>query len=171
MRSMVPELAGGGGQPQRGNAPPRRKPVPQPKSKALTVRKWKALNLTDARTDIDDDEVAWLENAMILGKGSIQILNGPGASVATIVAGSANGFGFTLNGSPILISVNTDGSISQVTTGGVITVVAPAGTVTALCEATMFQGGRVLFVDPTKGYHTWDGATFTTIDAARLGTS
>ena len=106
--------------------PPPRPPSP-PKTSTRQFRAWKGLNITDARVAIDDDEVSWLENAILIGKGAIQILHGPGPAVATLAQGIASLWGVTLNASPVLIAVGTDGSLTQVSPGGVSTVMAAAG--------------------------------------------
>ena len=147
-----------------------KKPTP-PKSKTQQWRAWKNLNLTDARVAIDDEELAWLENAMLVGKGAIQILPGPGDSIATVAAGPVTIWGFTLGTTPVLITVNSDGSMSQITTGGVVTAVCAAGIVTTSASLAIWRNSPILIGDPTKGYFSWDGTTFTVIDATKVCTS
>ncbi len=161
MRAASPGLVGGG--------PARTRTPRPPKAKTYQYRKFRGVNLTDARVAIDDDEFAWLENAMTIGNGAIQILNAVGASVATIAAGIASLWGFTLSGNPVMITINTDGSISQVMPGGVVTAVAGAGSVTTACVVSIWQASPILFLDPTKGYAKWDGTTYTVIDATKTG--
>src|SRR5438445_12470868 len=134
-------------------------------------RKWRGANLTDARTSIDDTEFAWLENAVTLRDGQIQIVAKQGASVATLSQGIASLWGLTLNGAPVMIAVGSDGSLTQVTPGGVTTVIAGAGTVTTLAHIAIFRTSPVLTVDPTFGYFSWDGTTFTTISTTLIGTA
>jgi hypothetical protein len=148
----------------------RRQP-PASKRKTAEFRRWTTVNLTDARTDIEDTELFWLENGISIGKGVIQILNGPGAPVATLAQGVSTLWGFVLNGSPVMIAVGPDGSLTQVTPGGVTTVIAGAGIVTPLAHLTMWQGTTILILDPTLGYFSWNGTTFTVIDATRVGES
>ena len=149
-----------------------RKPAPKSKAKTLQLRKWRGLNLTDARTGIDDDELAWNENAITIGNGYIQILPAVGTAIATVAAGIASMFGITLNGNAYTLTVNSDGSMTQVSIpGGVSTVVCVAGTVTTSAHVTMYQSVRALIVDPTKGYFSWDGTTFAVIDATKTGQS
>lgn len=153
--------------------PPRQQAArgaPQPKAKTFQYRQWSRLNLTDARVSIEDDELAWLENAILVGKGSIQVLNAPGASVATISQGIRAFYGFTLNGTPLFITINQDGSVSQVTPSGTVTVVAAAGTMSGDAHCKIWQGTRILILDPANGYFSWDGATFTVISAGQTGT-
>jgi hypothetical protein len=163
MRLAAPALVGS------GNGAKRRPPAP--KRKTVQFRKWKGANLTDARTAIGDDEFSWCENALTIGDGAIQILPGPGPTIATLTQGVASLWGLTLNGSPVMIAINRDGSISQITPGGNTTVVAGSGTVTPSARVTIWQGSPILIVDPTFGYFSWDGTTFTLIDATRVGTA
>jgi len=145
-----------------------RQPRP-PKARTYQFRTWKTLNLTDARASIEDSELSWCENALPIGNGAIQILNGPGASIATIAQGIASLWGVPFSSGGVFVSINSDGSISKITTGGVVTVVAAAGTVTTAARLSMWQGSTALIIDPTKGYFSYDGTTFTTISASQKG--
>jgi hypothetical protein len=149
-----------------------RKRPPAPKRKIKEYRKWATVNLTDARTDLEDQELFWLENGIPIGKGSIQWLPGPGAAIATLAQGIATQWGFTLNGTPIVIAVGQDGSLTQVTVpGGVKTVISGAGAVSTLAHLAIWQGTTILIIDPTTGYSSWNGVTYTVIDATRVGES
>jgi hypothetical protein len=150
-----------------------RRPPPQNKRQTAEFRRWTGINLTDARTDIEDTELFWLENGISIGKGVIQILNGPGDAIATLSQGIASMFGFTLNGVAIVMVVGSDGSLTQVTVpGGVQTVIGGgAGTVSTSARMTIWQGTTILIEDPTFGYSSWDGTTYTVIDATMVGTS
>lgn len=151
--------------------PRRRREPRRVKAQTSQYRKFRGVNQTDARAAIEDDELAWLENAMTIGNGAIQIVPAAGDDIATIAAGVVTLWGFVLNGSPVVITINSDGSITQVSIpGGVTTEVAPAGTVTTEAHATIWRDSEVLLVDPTEGYFKWDGTTFTTVDTGRLGT-
>lgn len=158
--------------PRGRSAPPKGRAKPQ----TVQIRNFKGVNLTDARVAIGDDELAWSENAMTIGAGAIQILPAQGATIATIAAGVASIWGFTLTisavATPVLISVNNDGSMSQIKTDGTVTAVAPAGSVTTAAALTIWRDGPILIVDPTYGYMSWTGAgVFSTIDATKTGTS
>jgi len=142
------------------------------KPETVQFRRWKGLNLEDSRVAIDDEELAWLENALIIGRGSIQILPAPGPSIATIPQGAATLWGLVLNGTPVVLTVNADGSMTQVAIpGGATTVVCGAGTVTTAAHVTIWQGSPALVIDPTQGYFSWDGTTFTTISTGVRGQS
>src|SRR5438034_3731398 len=143
--------------------------------RSVQFRRWKGVNRTDDRTSISDEEFAWLENAITVGDGAVQLLPKQGASIATITPGIATLWGVTLSlggvATPLLIVVGTDGSLKQVKTDGTTTVIAAAGTVTTSAHVTIFRTSPVLIVDPTKGYFSWDGTTFTVIDATKVGVS
>lgn len=140
-----------------------------PKLNDAQFRKWRGANLTDARAAIGDDELAWLENAVTVGDGAIQIVPKQGASVATLSQGVSSLWGLSLNGAPTLIAVGADGSLTQITPGGVVTVIAGAGTVSSLAHVAIWRSSPVLIIDPTFGYFSWDGTTFTTISAGTVG--
>src|SRR5438445_376999 len=130
-----------------------RQPRP-PKARTYQFRTWKTLNLTDARASIEDSELSWCENALPIGNGAIQILNGPGASIATIAQGIASLWGVPFSSGGVFVSINSDGSISTITTAA---------------RLSMWQGSTALIIDPTKGYFSYDGTTFTTISASQKG--
>jgi len=134
-------------------------------------REWKGVNLTDARVAIEDTELHWLENAVTVGRGAIQILPHEGPAVASVPAGIATLWGVALDGLPVMIAICVDGSIAQVTPAGVVTAVAPAGSVSILAHVTIWQGSPVLFIDPVHGYSSWNGTTYTVIDATLVGAS
>lgn len=140
-----------------------------PAAQTVEWEKFKGLNLTDARTAIGDDEFSWIENAITVGDGQIQIVPGPGDPVATIDAGIVTLWGLVLDGVPLFITINGDGSIDQVTPGGVVTSVAGPGTVSGAAHVTIWRDAPVLIVDPLTGYFKWDGTTFSVIDPAITG--
>lgn len=145
---------------------------PRPsKERTREFRNWRGMNVTDSRTAIDDDELAWMENALTIGKGAIQILLGPAASVATIAGGVAELFGCILNGTSVLIAVSGNGSVHQVTPGGVVTQLAGPGTLSGGHgpHMTVWRGARVLIIDPNNGYFSWDGNAWTVISNTRTG--
>jgi hypothetical protein len=143
-------------------------PAP-PKPITKEWRKWEGVNVRDSRTAIGDTEFAWLENAITIGAGAIQILPKEGASVATLSQGIASLWGFVLQGLPVMMAVGLDGSLTQVSPFGTVVVAAAAGTLSTSATLTIWQGGPLLIIDPTKGYFSWDGTTFTVLDATQKG--
>src|SRR6185503_17499489 len=93
-------------QPGQQKAPP-----PPPKSETRQWREWRGVNVTDSRTAIEDTELAWLENALSVGKGALQILPRQGDTQATIDNGIATMWGVSLNGNATLVCICMDGSI------------------------------------------------------------
>lgn len=147
--------------------------IQENENQTVQYREFKGANLTDVRTGIEDGEWAWLENGMPVGKGNLKLVPGPGATITNAaLTGIFNIWGFTLNGVPVLIAIKSDGSVAQVNLNtNAVTVVAAAGSVTTSVRLTIWQSTTILFIDPTKGYLSWDGATFATIDAARKGSA
>lgn len=152
---------------------------PQP----FTVREWTDLNLTESRLSIEDGELAFLENGMLLGKHIISVpLYGGDAgaslnpnSVVKESYGCSLTYGIYTAPHPVAIVVFEDGSaymrdyfIDQ----PVDILVAAAGTFGASPKGTaikIWQDGPVLFQDDAAGYCKWDGALFSTIDSNKLG--
>jgi len=153
----------------RRNGQGRQKPANDATTKQF--RKFKGMNVVDSRVAIEDDEFAWLENAMTIGNGAIQILNHQGSAIATFTQGVARLFRMVLNGSPYLIVVGNDGSMTQLTPGGVQVTICGAGVVSTSVTVAMWQGTTLLILDPTFGYFSWDGTTFQTIDITVLGSA
>lgn len=140
------------------------------KTRTQQYRRWRGVNQVDSRSAMEDDELFWLENAITVGNGAIQLVPAAGPTIATITNGVTI-WGFTLNGNAVTIVIGSDGAITQVTPGGVTTVVATAGTVTSSARCTIWRATEVLIVDPTMGYSKWDGTTYTTISASKVGTA
>src|SRR5262245_3796509 len=138
--------------------------------KSYQFRDFKGMNVTDARTAIDDTEFFWIENFIPIGKGQLALVPGRGANLTTVAVGIFNIWGFTRSDVPYLYSVNTDGSATEIrVSDGNKTTVAAAGVLTTSARLAIWKDTNILIIDPTKGYFQWDGATLTTIDAARLG--
>jgi hypothetical protein len=136
----------------------------------------RGMNQTAARTALRDDEVWWLENVQPIGPGQLQILPPPAATLATIAAGIATLWGFTIKLAGVetarLISVNNDGSMSAINpTTGAVTTIASAGTVTTQARLVMWQDTPLLIADPTKGYFSWDGTTLLSYPVALTGST
>lgn len=136
----------------------------------------RGVNLTDARVDIDDRELAWCENAVPVGKGALQIIPRQGAAIATIAAGITSQWGFNLNiagtATAIIVTINNDGSATQVNRAtGATTAICAAGNLDTDSDVAIFRNSLILFVGRTKGYKSWDGAAFAVIDASKTGIS
>ena len=131
-------------------------------------------NLTDSRVAIKDTELAWLENYMPIGSGSLRGLRAPGDAIATLAQGISSLWGETISNSPYMYAIGNDGSLTQITPNGMQTVVGGANTVSAQAgdtHMTVWRGTTLLILDPVTGYSSWDGVTYTVIDATQKGTA
>ncbi len=142
----------------------------QKKSYAV-IKQFRGLNTKANRTAIDESEFAWLENAQPIGYGNIKII--PTSEAVTDSSANAVVFANTVTH---LTSVNIglndyvvafmdDGSaqyfnISTDTFGNV----AAAGTFSAAgINTTQWNNERMLILDPSKGYFSWDSNNVVTI--------
>ncbi len=147
-----------------------------------TARGFKRLNLSDTRLSIDDDDLAWLENGMLVGRSvqTVPLYNGPaGAVLNAALIKVSRGFGLTYGANtvphPVTIAVFEDGSAwmrDHYLDGAVDTQIAAVGifgTSPLRTHITIWQDGPVLFLDEKAGYCKWDGTTFTVLDKSKLG--
>lgn len=130
----------------------------------LQFRDFGGVNQTDTRTSIGDDEFAWLENAIPVGKGNLRLVPGSASILATVSAGITSMWGVVMrtgaNTSSLILTVNDDGSMNQIdASSGTNTVIAAAGTVTPRARLTMWKDNPALIIDPTKGYFEWTGTS------------
>lgn len=157
---------------QRRNGQRQRRPSA---SRPITYKDFTGgANLTDSRVAIKDNELAWIENYMPIGSGSLKGLLAPGDTIATLAQGISSLWGEILSNSPYLYAVGNDGSLTQITPGGVVTVVGGANTLTAEAgrtHVTVWRGTTLLILDPSMGYSSWDGTTYIVIDATVVGTA
>lgn len=180
-----------GADPQRAMQE-RRRGAPAPQT--ASVKEWANLNCTESRLSIGDDEIAFLENGMFLGKHiiSVPLYNGPpGASLnpnslvkesygCALTYAPATPAGGTPSAPfpaphPVTIAVFEDGSAymrDHYLDGAVDTLIAPAGTFSASPGGTaikIWQDGPVLILDDKNGYASWDGAKLVGIDSGKKG--
>ena len=138
-------------------------------------RKFRGQNNTDSRVAIEDDEFFWIENAVTVGNGAIQITPAAASALVTPGVAPATIWGFTLTkaGTPtaVLIVVHTDGSMSEVNaTSGATVAIGGAGTVSTAAHLSIFRDGPILIIDQTTGYKQWSGGgVLTVVDAAKTG--
>lgn len=144
--------------------------------KTLQVRGFKGVNLTDARTAIEDTEFWWLENVMPVGGGRLALVPGredPIVTAALMYPSTAapTMFPVILANQPAFVMVASTGRMVHVTVpGGVVTLIAAAGTFTANAHVTVWRDTTVLIIDPAAGYYQWTpGGGLVLIDATRLG--
>lgn len=135
------------------------------------IKQFKGLNTKANRTAIGEDEFSWIENAQPIGFGNVKIL--PYRSTAKDSGNVAVSFANTVTYlSSINIGVNDyvvafqqDGSAQyfNITTKAFGNIAA-AGTFSSTgINVTQWNNERMLILDPSKGYSTWDGNSVITI--------
>ena len=153
-------------------APLTQEELTQNVNKTITWREFGGANLTDARTSLNDQEWAWIENAIPIGRGNVKLVPGVDAlttSGAALPATVSRMYGFVLLGDSVQMVIGADGSIVEVNVEtGVVTSVAAAATVTTAARMTIWEDTHVLIIDST-GYFFWDGTTFVTAGATKTG--
>ncbi|NDG19677.1 MAG: hypothetical protein EB117_15610, partial [Betaproteobacteria bacterium] len=129
------------------------------------IKDFKGINTKSNRTTIDKNEFAWIENAMPIGLGNVKIVptvsNVANLSFSNTVVylASAN-----LNTNDYLIAVEQDGRCEYINlTSNTKGNVAPANTFTTGTQISQWKNERVLFIDPTNGYKTWDGTNLVNV--------
>ncbi len=166
-----------------GRDPRRGRGGETPEPQSVTQRAWRGMNLTDTALSIEDDELAYVENAMYVGKGLQAVPLYAGAAGSALHAGSLikESFGALLTYGantvphPVTIAVFEDGSAwmrDHNLDGALDTQVAVAGTFSASpsrTAMTIWQDGPILIQDDTWGYGSWNGVTLTLIDGTKKG--
>ena len=141
----------------------------QKKSYAV-IKNFKGLNTKANRTAIDEEEFAWIENAMPIGFGNIKIV--PSQSALTSGNTVVN-FGNTvtaltstnINVSNYLLAFESNGRAEFYNlTSSTLGNVASSGTFSGSGITTaQYNNERVLIGDPSKGLYNWDGNTVVSI--------
>jgi hypothetical protein len=147
----------------------------QKKSYAV-IKQFRGLNTKANRTAIDESEFSWIENAQPIGYANIKIIANSNAVVdsganAVVFANTVSHLtnvniglndyvvAFMEDGSAQYFNINTD------TFGNV----AAAGTFSSSgINTTQWNNERMLILDPTKGYFTWDANNVVTIGSVGL---
>ena len=147
----------------------------QKKSYAV-VKQFRGLNTKANRTAIDENEFNWIENAQPIGYANIKII--PNSEIVNDSTGNAVVFSNTVthltnvniglndyvvafmqNGSAQYYNINTD-TFGNVATSGTF---SSSGVMT-----TQWNNERMLILDPTKGYFSWDSNNVVTIGSVGL---
>ncbi len=131
-------------------------------SKFITFTAFKKMNTKVARQNLPETEVAWMENLQPIADNDLQTVPGAGTSISTLSGKTVSrSFPANIGAVDYIIEFNTDGSCIAVNaSGGAQTVVAAAATFSTTPDMTVFASQRILIMDPTKGYATWDGTLF-----------
>ena len=130
----------------------------------LKFQDFKGMNVQASRQALEDGEFSWLENAMPIGKGNLAVV--PTASTAlttnaqipnTITISTT--FSANISGVDYIFGFFNDGSLYavNVTAGFTVTQIASSSTFSSSgVMATQWKNERLLIIDPSKGYFTYD---------------
>jgi len=131
-------------------------------SKFITFTSFKKMNTKVARQNLPETEVSWMENLQPIADNDLLTVPGASASISTLAGKTvARSFPANIGGTDYIIEFNADGSCIAVNaSGGAQTVVAAAATFSTTPDMTVFASARILIMDRTKGYATWDGTLF-----------
>ena len=135
-----------------------------------TIKDFKGLDTKANRTAIKEDEFSWIENAMPIGAGNIKITP-TYTSLGVTFANTVNYlFSASINLVDYLIAFESDGSAQYVNlSNNTIYTLASAGTFSGVSmDISQWKSERVLIIDPTKGYFTWDGTNLIFIGSVGL---
>jgi hypothetical protein len=132
------------------------------KSRFILFDHWKKLNTKVARQNLPENELSWLENLQPIGENVMQAVPGPNTALATVSGKTASRiFYANINNTDYAIFCASDGSITAVNAiTGAQTVIATAGTFSSAPDTTVWSADRLLIMDLTGGYATWDGTLF-----------
>jgi hypothetical protein len=140
------------------------------KKSYFVSKDFKGVNVTNNRTAIGEGEFAWLENTQPIGFGNIRIINAPsnvaGVTFANTVSYMASAniqnteylFAFQEDGSAQFVNIETDtlGNLAVSSTFSNSNV-----------QIVQWKNERILIIDPSNGYKTWDGTNL--VDIGSIG--
>lgn len=141
-------------------------PVPQSSqignSQFIVFDGFEKMNTRVARQNLPPKQVAWMENLQPIAPNDLVTVPGAAATLATLAGKTiARQFAANIGAIDYLINFNTDGSCIAVNANtGAQTVVAAAATFSVTPDMTVFSSSRILIMDTTSGYATWDGTLF-----------
>jgi len=128
------------------------------------VKTFRGIDTQANRTAIKEDEFSWLENAQPIGYANLKIIpNYNTVTIANTAVTWANTATTLTSGNVKLkdyvIAFQADGSAQYYNaTDGTKGVVASAGTFSgAGVQTAQWKNDRILILDPSKGYFSWDG--------------
>jgi len=128
------------------------------------VKTFRGIDTQANRTAIKEDEFSWLENAQPIGYANLKIIpNYNTVTIANTAVTWANTATTLTSGNVKLkdyvIAFQADGSAQYYNaTDGTEGVVASAGTFSgAGVQTAQWKNDRILILDPSKGYFSWDG--------------
>ena len=130
------------------------------------VKNFRGVNTKANRTAIGDDEFFWLENAMPVGYANLKITPTFDAVGSITFSNTVvNFFSANIGLDDYLIAFQSNGSCEYVNlTTNIKGTLASASTFsTSGMNVSQWKNERLLIIDPTKGYFTWDGTNLISV--------
>ena len=133
-------------------------------SQFVIFDQFEKMNTKVARQNLPPKQVAWMENLQPIAPNDLQTVPGAAAPLTSgINFGSPTVREFPANIGAVdyVIVFGANGACTAVNANtGALTLVAAAATFSTTPDMTTFASSRILIMDPTKGYATWDGTLF-----------
>jgi hypothetical protein len=123
------------------------------------VKQFRGVNTKANRTAIDENEFAWLENAMPIGYANIKIVPAATDANVTFANNVITLLSCNINNKDFILGFEENGRAEYVDLDGNIKAnVAVAGTFSnANVTLAQWKDERILIADSNKGLFTWDG--------------
>src|ERR1700719_551130 len=120
------------------------------------------MHTNGARQTLPAKQVSWIENLQPIAANDLQAVPGPAASLTTLAGKTVSrSFPANIGATDYIIEFNTDGSAIAVNANtGAQTVIATAGKFSTTPDMTVYSSARILIMDATSGYATWNGTLF-----------
>ena len=139
---------------------------------------FKGVNTKANRTAIGQDEFSWIDNAMPIGFGNLKIVNAKDtianvAFQANVVSLHSVSISLANTNSDLVVAMLDNGAAQYVnlTAGNTLGNIANASTFSnSGVQVTQWKNERVLFIDPVKGYKTWDGTNLVSVGSIQTVT-
>jgi hypothetical protein len=151
-------------------APPaeQENPYQPPGPSPLVFETFAGLNTEASRPGIQDEQCAWLDGWMPIGKNNARILPGVGPLLYTdALARQIVWYDFgNIGSTPYMVVLLSDGTLVAVNTStGMVTQIAGTGTILSPSSTAvaMSQWGSlylIIVANQTNGYWLWDGTNF-----------
>src|SRR5215813_11346024 len=133
--------------------------IPEPRIHVVAMDHWAKMNTKLARQNLPEDQVNFSENLQPIGQNDWKSVPGAAAALTTVGGKTvARQFPANITNTDYDMFFATDGSLTAVNANsGAQTSVFGPGTFSSTPDMTVFASQRVLIMDPTGGYATWDG--------------
>jgi hypothetical protein len=131
-------------------------------SQFVIFDQFEKMNTKVARQNLPAKQVAWMENLQPIAANDLQTVPGAAAALQTLGGQTAaRMFPANIGGIDYVVVFTTAGAGNAVnTSNGANSQFAPPGTFSTTPDMTVFSSQRILIMDPTKGYATFDGTIF-----------